>query len=316
MTRPSQYNAGFTIVELLIVIVVIGILAAISIVAYNGVTNNANVASAQSDLENVSKSFETYKIQNNDMYPATASALKASAGNTLTYVPNPTNTGYCASITNQATTLFITNTNTTQQSGTCTITNLIPNPSFTTAFSPWAVNNGGGGTTTSGRVVNGGVDGGAFYRIAWTSAQTSGSAYVTMGDAGTNAAARLPLTPGSSYVMTAYVRASWPEKVRLSTTPYDSGGAALATTNSTYITLTPNIWTRLSLSFTSPSNEVSQVVRMNQYTTPYAANGDTFDFDEVMLTAGTANYIYADGNTPGWTWSGVADNSTSSGSPQ
>ena len=32
---------GFTIVELLIVIVIIGILAAISIVAYNGVTQKA-----------------------------------------------------------------------------------------------------------------------------------------------------------------------------------------------------------------------------------------------------------------------------------
>ena len=33
---------GFTIVELLIVIVVVGVLAAISIVAYSGVSNNAN----------------------------------------------------------------------------------------------------------------------------------------------------------------------------------------------------------------------------------------------------------------------------------
>lgn len=34
-------NAGFTIVELLIVIVVIGILAAITIVSFNGVQNRA-----------------------------------------------------------------------------------------------------------------------------------------------------------------------------------------------------------------------------------------------------------------------------------
>ena len=40
---PTRYS-GFTIVELLIVIVVIAILAAISLVAYTGVQNSANDA--------------------------------------------------------------------------------------------------------------------------------------------------------------------------------------------------------------------------------------------------------------------------------
>lgn len=44
---------GFTIVELLIVIVVIGILAAITIVSYTGVTARANESSVQSDLRNM-----------------------------------------------------------------------------------------------------------------------------------------------------------------------------------------------------------------------------------------------------------------------
>lgn len=46
---------GFTIVELLIVIVVIAILASISVVAYNGIQNRANDVAIQADLNNIAK---------------------------------------------------------------------------------------------------------------------------------------------------------------------------------------------------------------------------------------------------------------------
>ena len=61
-------QTGFTIVELLIVIVVIGILAAITIVAYNGVQNKASDVSVQSDLSDLSKKIELFAIDN-DRYP-------------------------------------------------------------------------------------------------------------------------------------------------------------------------------------------------------------------------------------------------------
>lgn len=51
---------GFTIVELLIVIVVIGILAAITVVSYNGVTNRANDVSVRSDLANLGKQLTVH----------------------------------------------------------------------------------------------------------------------------------------------------------------------------------------------------------------------------------------------------------------
>lgn len=54
-------SSGFTIVELLIVIVVIGILAAISIVAYNGVQNRARDTQRVQDLRNITKALEAYK---------------------------------------------------------------------------------------------------------------------------------------------------------------------------------------------------------------------------------------------------------------
>jgi prepilin-type N-terminal cleavage/methylation domain-containing protein len=60
---------GFTIVELLIVIVVIGILAAITIVAYNGVQNRAKTSSAQSLANAIVKKAEAYNTLKSN-YPA------------------------------------------------------------------------------------------------------------------------------------------------------------------------------------------------------------------------------------------------------
>ncbi len=60
---------GFTIVELLVVIVIIGILAAITIVAYNGVNQKAIAASLQSDLSNGSNRLKMYYVEYG-VYPA------------------------------------------------------------------------------------------------------------------------------------------------------------------------------------------------------------------------------------------------------
>ena len=58
-TLSANTKSGFTIVELLIVIVVIAILAAVTVVGFNGVQRRANEATAATDLRNVSLALET-----------------------------------------------------------------------------------------------------------------------------------------------------------------------------------------------------------------------------------------------------------------
>ena len=134
---------GFTIVELLIVIVVIGILAAITIVAFNGVQNKAKASAAQSAVTQASKKIIAYAVQNSDQYPvdlATAGVTNTQ-GLEYSYDNSVSPRTYGVTATNGIYSYYLSNTITQPTTGgytghsaygVATITNMIPNPSTET----------------------------------------------------------------------------------------------------------------------------------------------------------------------------------------
>lgn len=82
MIKRWEKQNGFTIVELLIVIVVIGILAAITIVAYSGVQSKARDTARTSDIKQVQKALELYYVDVGN-YPAVGTDNSGYALSTL-----------------------------------------------------------------------------------------------------------------------------------------------------------------------------------------------------------------------------------------
>jgi type II secretion system protein G len=70
-------SSGFTIVELLIVIVVIGILAALVIVTYNGIQQKARDTERKTDVKAIQGHLEAYWADN-AKYPTLANANDAT----------------------------------------------------------------------------------------------------------------------------------------------------------------------------------------------------------------------------------------------
>lgn len=119
--RASRlYGRGFTIVELLIVVVVIAILASITIIAYNGVQNRARYSAATQALSQAQTKLSLWAVQNGDVPPATLSLADSSLTSGWEYRRFDNNTQYCLSTTVNSTTYLVRSTQSGQyQEGSC-----------------------------------------------------------------------------------------------------------------------------------------------------------------------------------------------------
>ena len=65
-------NKGFTLVEILIVVIILGILAAIVIPQFTEASNDARASALASDLQTVRSQVELFKVQHNEVLPGAA----------------------------------------------------------------------------------------------------------------------------------------------------------------------------------------------------------------------------------------------------
>lgn len=326
----AQKQKGFTIVELLIVIVVIAILAAISIVAYNGISQRAKASSAQQALSDAQKKLAVYAVDNGDSYPTDISTLNLPSSGSVTYqysaAAGASPTGYCITATTGGVAYYLgknfaytgSSSGTIDQpvaaAGACpghggasgtSITNLVPNPSGEVDVSTYSSPNSATRAQSSTRAYSGSKS------VVVTLPANRASSNVGIGpfQAPTSYLA-LGLEPNTTYTFTAYVYV--PSATPVVQISVQGTGRASVTNAAGRVSSAKDQWVRVQNQFTTTAADGTIFVYLlNDPVTP--ATTTQFWADAFMLTKGTDAYNFADGNSAGWIWNGTAGLASSTG---
>ncbi len=312
----KQKQVGFTIVELLIVIVVIAILAAITIVAYNGIQNRARSAAVQSAANQAGKQALAYAPLNNDLYPEEGSFrtdLRLPDNTdvaTYDYYVTPDRKSFCLSVSNLTTSPLTATAFTSSGqavSGRC-VMNIVTNPSFETNTNGW-----GFSASTSSRSATGAVSGSQGVTITpnSTGADSYASGSILTGTTSTLVVANEPYVASGTFSQAGAQSGALDSRARrligyswVGSTPA-SFGAGTAVNNSAGST-------RVFLPITVTQSGATRIdIRLYNGATNTATN--QVSWDGVMMTKGTAQYSYGDGDSAGWAWMGTPHNSASFG---
>jgi len=305
MVWATKRKTGFTIVELLIVIVVIGILAAVILVAYNGIQKRAQQSVAQNTVKQANTKILAYAAQNSDQYPPNLDAAGIPNDDGLLqysvdYNASPPTYGLTATAGSYS--YFMSNTTTQPTSGgykghgrggVAAITNLMVNPSMEIVV--YSANNGSSSSARSTAMAYSGVSSDLVTSLS----TTNGYNGVVSG---------APVTAGKTYTLSGWVYLNGTYGAGIAAT---TNGAGTGVKQGNVITATGS-WQRTSVSFTptTTGNASLYFITPNGST---ASVGASFYVDAVMFTEGADVPTYADGNSPDWIWKGGVNNSSSVG---
>jgi len=76
MTRAGRRQAGFTLIEIMVVVIIIGLLAAVVVPQFLGRVDDARVTKAKSDIQAIETALTLYKLDN-FRFPTTEQGLQA-----------------------------------------------------------------------------------------------------------------------------------------------------------------------------------------------------------------------------------------------
>lgn len=324
--RMGTSSKGFTIVELLIVIVVIAILAAITIVSYNGITNKTKEASVLTSTAQALKKIKAYSIVNNEAAPATLAdaGVTDSDGTTYQYTRSGTN-GFCItsvkdSKSSYAASSYSYNSGTIvdqpssvlgacpghSATGGTIVRNVVPNPSFEVNTFGWNGTNASLATSTvwadsgvrSLRVTNTATTNTGDFRIAGTGLNVIPGELEVGKTYRISARLHMPAAPTGGFgrspgvlVFISTNGSTWVEYFG------PKPPAAAGTYTVSHTVAIPSNATGVIIAFGAASSTASQY----------------FYYDSIMVTEGSTTYTYGDGTSSGWVWSGVPHESPSTG---
>ena len=309
MQWAKQKQPGFTIVELLIVIVVIAILAAITIVAYNGIQNRAKQSAAQTAASQAARKIMTYAVQNNDDYPPSlaAAGITDETGLEYSYDNTVTPHKFGVTATNGTFSYYVSNASTSPtaggyeghgQGGVAAVNNLSLNPSFEANITGVNVF---GATNSWGS--SGAASGTRFLRSTRAVASGSSGPWWNAANVEVGKSYRVSLSMRGNVAAAREVNIEW----------MNSSGAMVTRSTIATPTVTTSWAVYTGNAVVAPAG--ATVLRLSIYT-PASSTGaltDYADFDATMITEGSTQYAFADGNTLNWVWKGAVNNSPSVG---